>query len=466
MSNRAEARTGWVSKRGIGIVMACVTVVMLTVGAGVVRAQPGEKVPAFEEPRVFTGVALRPYGLASADFNADGYPDVVVAVRGGEYGGDSIGSIVVFMNLGVDANDAWLGFAAAARYWLDLEIETKPYHVAVGNLDPSDDPLGLPDIAVSAFDSDEVFVFLNDWTNPGSFGSPDRYSLPQNFAPRGVAVGHFGNSTSWLDIAVASGLEDRVLFLGNVNGTGQFAPAGEVSLGTGVPARGIVGGEFDATGAGNEDAVTPDWTSVLPFGCQAPFLNDTISTLRNEGNYTFVTSQDVGGCGDFPRNFVGIAKGRFQGVGENDVVATEQCRALAHVILGDGLGGFSHDCATDRYQLHPDSAAVVDGVTTGQVNGGTRTDIIAAISSTNQVAVLLGRGNGMFQRPSSDSAYLYSIEESNSPPAVWPVQVIVVDLNQDGFGDIVTVNEGRINPPVPPSVSVLINKMLVSLPPQ
>ncbi|HRQ73766.1 MAG TPA: hypothetical protein PLU35_12125, partial [Phycisphaerales bacterium] len=71
MSNRAEARTGWVSKRGIGIVMACVTVVMLTVGAGVVRAQPGEKVPAFDEPRVFTtGSFHRPYGIASADCNS------------------------------------------------------------------------------------------------------------------------------------------------------------------------------------------------------------------------------------------------------------------------------------------------------------------------------------------------------------------------------------------------------------
>jgi len=221
--NRAASNV-W-RRRQAGGVVAWVAVAVLTVGVGVVRAQPSEKVPAFEEPRVFTGVVLRPYGVASADFNADGYPDVVVAVRGGEYGGDSIGSIVIFTNLGVDANDAWLGFAEPVRYWLDLEIETKPYHLVVGNIDPSNDPLGLPDIVVSAFDSDEVFVFLNDWTDPGSFGLPDRYSLPSNFAPRGIALGRFCDTGLFIDVARGNELDIQPL---NCTGSMTTVRAGQV----------------------------------------------------------------------------------------------------------------------------------------------------------------------------------------------------------------------------------------------
>lgn len=455
---------GTAARRAAGTLACC-----LVASSG---ALAGEKVPTFEDARIFTGVGVRPYGVAAANFDADpdGYPDVVVAVRGVSFQGDPFGYIVLFMNLGVDETTGeWLGFGTPPDvYPLNPLLPTEAYAVAVGNIDPANDPLGRPDIVVSASASDQVYVFRNDPFNPGSFLAPNSFDLPDFFIPRGIAVGYFGDSTSFLDIGVASGNTDKVIFLRNVNGTGTgfvIPPSGEVTLGTGQPSRGVVGGDFDATGMGNEDAVTPDFASVSP--CQQPFANDTISALRNEGNYDFDVTQHTGGCGDFPWAYFAIAKGRFQGTGDNDLVASEQCRAYLDVILGDGVGGFTQSCSADRYQVHPNSSAFVDGVTTGHLNGGMKTDIVAAVTSTNEVALLLGRGDGTFQRPTSDSGYLYSVQDPTQlDMAMSPRQVIIVDLDQDGFNDIVTSCEGD---PMfnyrHPALSVLINKMVVSIPP-
>ena len=74
------------------------------------------------------------------------------------------------------------------------------------------------------------------------------------------------------------------------------------------------------------------------------------------------------------------------------------------------------------------------------------------------MSVLLGVGDGTFQQPAPNSGYLFSVE----PPvgvADNPIQVKIVDLNQDGFGDLVTSNHYSDN------ISVRINTMIVALPP-
>jgi hypothetical protein len=431
--------------------------------AGAARGQIlVEPVPSFEDVRAFVGNPqfIRPYGMAAANFDGDlgGYPDLVVTLRGFDLGGQ--GKIAVLVNMGVDENGDWLGFAEDPdRYYVgDPQFQTRPFGIGAANLDPLDDPQGHPDIVVSAFASDEVFVFLNDWT--GQFQALPAVNVGSNFAPRGLAIGAFGNSLSTPGVAVASGLDDRVAFLDN-DGHGSLSIpfTGVVSLGIFASAYDVIGGEFDVTGAGNEDALTPDWSDT---SCNPPFLNDTVSVLRNEGSYVFTVTQESGDCASYPRNYSDLARGRFQGTGENDVAASSECDAFVDVILGDGLGGFTHDCAADRYQVHPTSATQVEGLTTGHVNGGTKADIVAALFDTDEVSVLLGRGNGTLQRPSADSGYLFSTHDPAEPLSVRPVQVIVVDMDQDGFGDIVVANEGSANEG---SVSVLINKGFVQFPP-
>jgi hypothetical protein len=116
--------------------------------------------------------------------------------------------------------------------------------------------------------------------------------------------------------------------------------------------------------------------------------------------------------------------------------------------------------------VHPDGGVFLEGVATGHLNGGTKADIVAAVTSTNEIAILLGRGDGTFQRPSSTSGYLHSTHDPAYPDSVRPVQVIVVDLDQDGFGDIVVTSEDDWGiQPQRGAVSVLINRAFVSVPP-
>lgn len=457
------------TRRGFTVCAGAALVLGATFAKGQILAEP---VPDFEDARIFDGVYLQPYGLAAANFDddVDGYPDIVVAIRGGVGGsGGAFGAIVVFRNLGDQNQDGvWDGFDTPDRYALDPNLETEAFAVAAGHLDPEGlDPFGLPDIVVSAAASDEVFVYLNDPMDKGSFGAPGRFLLPDTFNPRGITLGYFGGPTGYLDIAVASGTTDKVMFLRNAGGTGTgFVIASEVLLGHGDPPRGVVAGEFDdSLGNGLQDAMTPDYAATSP--CQQPFGNDSISALENQGTYQFGVTQHNGICQDFPRAYFSMAKGAFQGVDEDDLVASEQCRAFVDVFHGDGFGGFGHTCTIDRYQVHPNSGELVDGVATGHLNGGTRTDIVAAIATTNEVAILLGRGNGSFQRPSADSGYRFSVLHPDFLSIGWrPRQVIVVDLDLDGFGDIVATCEGDAsNHFSNPRLSVLINEGFVSFPP-
>ena len=74
------------------------------------------------------------------------------------------------------------------------------------------------------------------------------------------------------------------------------------------------------------------------------------------------------------------------------------------------------------------------------------------------MSVLLGLGDGTFQQPATNSGYLYSVEPPGGNPneARNPIQVKIVDLNQDGFGDLVASNSFTDN------ISVLISTMIVA----
>src|SRR5262249_59084208 len=79
-------------------------------------------------------------------------------------------------------------------------------------------------------------------------------------------------------------------------------------------------------------------------------------------------------------------------------------------------------------------------VATADVNGDGRLDVVVAVAKDNEVAVLLGNGDGTLQPPA-----LYG----NVPN---PTGVAVADLNSDGKPDVVTANYVAA-----PTVSVLLN---------
>ena len=124
----------------------------------------------------------------------------------------------------------------------------------------------------------------------------------------------------------------------------------------------------------------------------------------------------------------GLAAGDFNGDGKLDLVEAE-----TNGLPGDGLTIFLNNgdgtfTATGQITLAVQGARAVPAV--GDFNGDGKLDIVTSIAGENDVAVLLGNGDGTFQAPVRTAT-------GNDPEAL-----AVGDLDGDGRADVVTLNEG------------------------
>ncbi len=153
---------------------------------------------------------------------------------------------------------------------------------------------------------------------------------------------------------------------------------------------------------------------------------------------------------------------------------------MALILRGNSRGQFAYDCdinpndpfsSPSAYFLtgsgcYPCGAQTetlfTGGIATGHLNGGTKPDI-AASACASHVAILLGKGDGTMQFDCPNGAYYPTIDPpgANVSAAV-VIRLLIVDMNQDGFGDIVTVNNDVGGPTgQAPYVSVLLNQLSV-----
>ncbi|MBL8762159.1 MAG: VCBS repeat-containing protein [Phycisphaerae bacterium] len=210
----------------------------------------------------------------------------------------------------------------------------------------------------------------------------------------------------------------------------------------------------------------------------------SISHMRNTGNNAsgipIFQSTRVVPCSDPPiLNIHDLAVARFRsGSSHEDVAAF--LPGLALVLRGNSRGEFAYDCDTNpndpfsspsAYFLEaagcsPCGASTATlktgGIATGHLNGGTKPDI-AASACGEYVAILLGKGDGTMQFDCTQNVYYPTV--SPAPTNIFAhtvVRLLIVDMNQDGFGDIVTVNNTSSGPMGQrPYVSVLLNQLNV-----
>ena len=368
------------------------------------RAGAQEIVPKFKVPVLFS-VGNFPFGLAVADVTGgpggapDGYPDLAVANEGA-------GTVTFYVNTR-DWKPVSDGFGAPTT----LSVGAAPAEVAFAKIN-SDIYL---DIVVSAPFDNALYVFLNDAANPGQFLPPTKYSLNVGFfvGPRGLAIADFDND-GHNDAAVASDFESTdavvVVFNDGLGGLGGQQVPIALNLQGGRPVD-IVVGDFERS----EDG--PPFLDLAT----ANIGHDSISVLRNNGNrdFTPLRRDRPPGCTTLWWGFEGIAVGRFDLGTLDDVACSAEDDDFANVFLGDGQSDFDHDCVgtQDRYQLHPlFDQAFCWGIDAGHLNGGTRQDLAVALQATNEVSVLLGKGDGTFQRPATNSGYCSAwIRPSASP---------------------------------------------------
>jgi len=474
----------------------------------------------FEAQTAFA-IAFAPRSVAVADLNGDGLPDLVTANPFSH-------NVSVLLGWGDGTFVAQTAFAVGAR----------PYSVAVADLNGD----GVADLATANSEGHDISVLLgrSRWVKhePAGIVAPPveaieiRFSYPMNVASftlvddiasfTGPAGPIAPSGFSWLDgrrlqiafpaqtlagdyamvlgpmILDATGFPldvDRDGVPGEVpddryTATFSIAPLTAPYV-TGHSPHGEVLSPVDAVRIEFDRPMDPDSFSLAedvasfhgPLGAVTPtgfvWVDDRTLEIRFDGRpvgeYTLVLGPDIRDLAGNPLDLDGDAiagepfddqytatftvlpslpspHGLFPGeqfpTGDNpqsvaiadvngdgmpDLVTTNSSSHNVSVLLGRGDGTFETH-TTFAVGSDPSSVAVAD------INGDGIPDLVTANASSHNVSVLLGRGDGTFEAQTTFAVGSY------------PRSVAVADVNGDGTPDLVTANGVSHN------VSVLLGR--------
>ncbi len=449
------------------------------VGAGERAWGQGELLPIFRPPVLFGSGGGYPFGLAAGDVTGpnsqpDGYPELAIV-----NGGFDVNRRILWSGMGVRIyrnTGNWEDPADGLAFLQDITDQfhdefdnpiTVPADVRFAHMD-EDEYLDLV-ISASSLDPDDenspgiwgVFVYL--WNPDPPIGQPKfefKSFTPTPLPVRGLAVADF-DLDGLNDVAVAPDLNlwyvpiDQVYVLRNDPsdpGRLDLAAAVVLDIDSHDSPAGMVVADFNRTsGPVRPDIVTGN------------LLDNNISLLTNTGGFGFTTAHRNAPCGSW--HFHAMATGRFSAnTLRHDIAGLIYSEGVIQVLHGDGRGNFSFDCSQDEldtYYLSPPPLPFVpawDGIAVGQLNLGTKPDLVVTRPSKNTSAItfLLGRGDGAFQYVAGNPSYHKALDTGNGPDySKMAIQVICADLNQDGLDDVITANHESHN------VTVLINAMVV-----
>ncbi len=427
-----------------------------------------------------------PFGIDAADAlgppedeeDLDGFPDIVVAVgqvsfRRGDLPGqytELASLLVIYQN-----TQDW----SPAEDGLDefQVIELPEYTIAAEVIWADVTGDGRLDIVCSTtshydteFDEGEFGIYVFDW-DPSSenFGSAPYQYVPSSYPLRGLVADDFDNDGDVHVVAAVDWPEpedanrDVLAIFDNEGGTpgsytlddesltSQFGSAYE------SPTAQLVAGVFDKTPGGNmyPDLFTPllDNHASLLTGSSTGFSDSTL------------TLEECGYAG-----LTGLAKARFTLGKFTDDVAAAAMDGQVHIYHGDGDADFGHNCDPED---EPNDVYFDGGccgasnvfypydIASGHLNGDTKPDLVFTVPSAGVNAhawMLLGKGDGKFQLVDNSSTYWVPLDDG-SGDVDSPIRVVIADMDQDGFGDVVTSNHGSTA--LDHSVSVAINGLSI-----
>ena len=280
------------------------------------------------------------YGIAVADYNRDGKPDVATANRN-----NSTISIILGNGAG--------GFGAPTS----LTVGGGPTGIATTDFNRD----GKADLVTANNSGSSLSILLGD--GQGGFGTPT--SVPLGFTPWSVNVADFNNDD----------LQDII-----VNG---FGGGGRILLGTDT--GGFNFAPFFSSGAINPTAAdfNEDGRLDLPGAS-----GTSVVLMWGVGNGSFIEGPSFN-VGFAPSHFI---KGDFNGDGRLDIAASNSSgTGKVAVLLNHGQGGFSPAASYDLNTISGSSALFAADLT---FDG--RTDIASAINlpgfNNGAVSILSGDG--------------------------------------------------------------------------
>ena len=329
-----------------------------------------------------TGLGSFPTGIAVADVNGDGIPDLVVSGFNG---------IATLLGVG----------DGTFRTGLFSTLYTAQSFLATGDFNKD----GKMDVAVTDYLSGLIYILLGK--GAGTFNQVAQYVI--GYAPGTFYVEDFDRDGN-PDIVFAQGHPDALITLPYTQIVGVLFGNGDGTF-AGAPAYLVPGGPTSIVAADFNGDGKPD----LAVGGEGP-----ISILLGTGGGRFQAGTTLNGNGSTSGS---LAAGDLNGDGKIDLVMTGGPGA-ALVYLGNGDGTFQAP------QTVAGSGASFLAI--GDFNNDHKPDLAIVNAASNSVTVALGNGNGTFGTGAP------------FPLGSAPAFAVTGDFNRDGNLDLAVVNSGFI----------------------
>ena len=367
---------------------------------------PGASTPTFASPQSFA-VGSGPTSVTAADVNGNGKPDLIVT----NY---SANTVSVLLNT-TAAGASTPSFAAQQTF----AVGSGPDSVTAADVNGD----GKPDLVVANESGNTVSVLLN--TTAAGASTPS-FATQQTFAvgsgPDSVTAVDV-NGDGKPDLIVTNYSANTVSALLNTTAAGASTPsfAAQQTFAVGSAPASVTAADVNGDGK-------PDLVVANEGANTVSVLLDTTAPGASSANFVAKQTFATGSRPD------AIETADLNGDGRADVVAANQSSSSVSVLLNTTAAPTA-SAPSFAAQKSFTTGNLPPSVTAADVNGDGKLDLVVANTGSNTVSVLLNTTAPGASTPSFATQQAFAT-------GTYPYSVTTADVNGDGKPDLIVANGG------------------------